>query len=256
MIGPNRLRQKLAANGFAIGPILNFNAQWLVDLAGPIGFDFVMIDAEHGPLSPESAEGMIRAAEVAGLTPVVRVPANVPHEILRFLDIGASAIQVPHIDSAEDARRAVAAIKYPPFGERGHAPTTRAAGYGIDQLPGAYVDFANRETMVLAMIESTQAVDNVDKILDVEGVDVLIMGPGDLSLSMGHKGVRDAPEVERAVDHVIARARKRGIPVSMPAASTEAIRSCYARGAHMVFFALTAWLVQSCRKTLADAAKK
>jgi len=255
MIGPHRLKQKLRAGEFVTGPILNFSAPWLVDLAGPIGFDFVMIDAEHGPLSPESAEAMIRAAEVGGLTPVVRVPANVPHEILRFLDVGACAIQVPHIDSAADARRAVAAVKYPPLGERGHAPTTRAAGYGIDQSPGDYVDLANRETMVLAMIESVAAVDNVDAILDVEGIDALIMGPGDLSLSMGHRGVRDAPEVERAVDHVIARATRRGIPVSMPAASAAAIRACHARGAHMVFFALTAWLVQSCRTTLADATK-
>ncbi len=236
-----------------IGPILNFNAPWLVDLAGPIGFDFVMIDAEHGPLSPESAEAMIRAAEVAGVTPLVRVPANVAHEILRYLDVGALAIQVPHIDSAADAKRAVAAIKYPPLGERGHAPTTRAAGYGIDQSPGDYVDLANRETMVLAMIESVAAVDNVDAILDVEGIDALIMGPGDLSLSMGHRGVRDAPEVERAVDHVISRAKKRGIPVSMPAANADAVRKCVARGATMIYLAFTAWLVQSCRKTLADA---
>ena len=253
MIRPHRLKQKLETGGFATGPILNFNAPWLVDLAGPIGFDFVMIDAEHGPLSPESAEAMIRAAEFVGLTPVVRVPANLPHEILRYLDVGASAIQVPHIDSAADARRAVASIKYPPFGDRGHAPTTRAAGYGIDQSPGDYVDLANRETMVLAMIESVAAVDNVDEILEVDGIDALIMGPGDLSLSMGHRGVRDAPEVERAVDHVISRAKRYGVPVSMPAASADAIRACHARGAHMVFFALTAWLVQSCRKTLADA---
>jgi 4-hydroxy-2-oxoheptanedioate aldolase len=255
MIGPHRLKQKLKAGEFVTGPILNFNAPWLVDLSGPIGFDFVMIDAEHGPLSPESAELMIRAAEGGGLTPVVRVPANVPHEILRFLDIGASAIQIPHIDSADDARRAVAAIKYPPMGERGHAPTTRAAGYGIDQSPGDYVDLANRETMVLAMIESVAAVDNVDAILDVEGIDALIMGPGDLSLSMGHRGVRDAPEVERAVDHVISRAARRGIPVSMPAASADGIRACHSRGVHMVFFAFTSWLVQSCRQTLKEAAK-
>lgn len=247
MISNHPLREKLTRGEFVIGPLVNFNSPWFVDLAGLIGFDHVMIDAEHGPMGPEGIETMVRAAEAAGMSAAVRVPANVPHEILRYLDIGAVAIQVPRVDSAAEARAAVAAVKYPPMGARGLAAITRAGGYGVDQPAAAYVDLANRETVVLAMIESEAGVENVDAILAVDGIDALVIGPGDLSASMGHKGDRTPGPVERAVDHVIARAKARGKPVSLPASDAAGVQACRRRGAGMVQFTPAPWLVQSGR---------
>ena len=130
MVQSHRLRRKLRAGEPVTGAIVNVQAPWFIDLVGISGFDFVMLDAEHGPITPENVELMIRAAEQAGMTALVRVPANVPHVILGFLDAGAQAIQVPHIQTADDARRAVSAVRYPPLGSRGMSTMTRAARAG------------------------------------------------------------------------------------------------------------------------------
>lgn len=236
-----------------IGAIVNFTSAWFVDVVGLAGFDFVMLDAEHGPLSPESAEIMIRAAEAGGLVPIVRVPANVPHEILRYLDVGAAGVQVPHIDTAEDARAAVAAIRYPPIGQRGLAPITRAARYGVDEPVPTYVERMNRELLLWAMIETAEAVENVDAILAVPGIDAIIVGPGDLSSSMGHRGDRTVPAVKEAVQHVVDRCRAAGMPVSLTAANPTAARQCVEQGANIVEVASSGWIVGAGRAFLAEA---
>ena len=105
MITSSLVRKKLESGQPVFGPLINFHSPWLVDLTGIMGFDFVLLDAEHGPMSLENIEIMVRAAEAAGITALARVPANVPHEILRFLDIGVMGVQVPQLNSALDARR-------------------------------------------------------------------------------------------------------------------------------------------------------
>lgn len=251
MIRPHRLRQRLETGMKTFGPILNFNSPWFVDISGLIGFDFVLFDAEHGPLTPETAETLIRAAEAAGLSPLVRVPANVPHEILRFLDIGAVGIQVPHIDSADDARAAASAVRYHPRGQRGLAAITRAAGYGIDTGVPAYIELANREVMLMAMVETARAVEAVDAIASTEGVDIIAIGPGDLSASMGYAGERGVPVVEQAIDHVIARAHAHGRWASLPAVDVATANHCLRRGADIVQVSCAAWLVRTGRDLLA-----
>ena len=135
MIGTHRIRERLSAGQPVFGLIVNFESPWFADLLALAGFDFVLLDAEHGPIVPATAEATIRAAEAAGMSVIVRVPGNLPHEIQRYLDIGAIGIQVPHVDTAEDARTGVSAMRYPPDGDRGLATITRAANYGATISP-------------------------------------------------------------------------------------------------------------------------
>jgi 4-hydroxy-2-oxoheptanedioate aldolase len=253
MIGPHRLRERMRAGKPAIGLMANFASPWIVDATAIAGFDFILIDAEHGPFSPESAEPMIRAAEAGGISPIVRVPGNVPHEILRYLDIGAVGVQVPHLDSVADVEAAAAAVRYPPVGQRGLAPIIRAAGYGLQMPVARYVETANREVVFLAMVESVAAVDAIDAIASTPGVDVIAVGPGDLAMSMGLGGDRNAPAVQKAVDHVIARSRAHGRVVSLPAGDPAAAKQCIERGAGIIQVASVHLLVDAGRKFLAAA---
>ena len=137
---------------------MSFPFPALVELAGYAGFDFVVIDAEHGPLNVETAENMIRAAYTVGVAPVALVPQNDPKVILRYLDARAVSIQVPMIESREDAVRAVRAVRYPPLGERGLA-SVRAARYKVS---AAYCEAANREVLLIAQIETRAGLENVE----------------------------------------------------------------------------------------------
>ena len=242
MISPNRVLRKLRDKEPVFGPLINFSSPWFVDVVGATGFDFVLLDAEHGPLSLETTEQMIRAAESAGVTPLVRVPANVPHEILRFLDIGAMGVQVPQLNSAADARAAANAVRFPPRGTRGLATLPRAAGYGIGPSAPEYIEIANREIVLLAMVETREGVENIDAIAGTDGVDIVAIGPGDLSASLGFQGDRSAPAVREAVEHVIERSHAHGRWVSLPATDIDSARVLVKRGVEMVQLMPAAWL--------------
>lgn len=248
MVGKHRFRERLAAGQYVVGPVVNFNSPWFVDMMGLTGFDFVVLDAEHGPMSPTDVEMMMRAAEAGGMSALVRVPGNVPHEILRYLDIGAVGVQVPHIDSATEAKDAVAASRYPPVGIRGLAGTTRAANYGLSMTTAEYADMANSEVIVLAMVESAASVQNLDEILEVKGIDAIVLGPTDLSVSMGFKGDVTRPEVQKAVDTVIKKARGAGKWVSLPATDGATARTCISRGANIVMLSPAAFLRGAARE--------
>lgn len=233
MIGPHRLRHKLEDGQPVLGMLVNFQSEWFVDMVALMGFDFVLLDAEHGPLNPQNAEHMVRAAEANGISTIVRVP-NVAHEIQRFLDIGASGIQIPHIDNAEQARAAVDAMRYPPLGHRGLATVTRAAGYGINTTPREYMDTANRELLCFPVIETAEGLANVDEIAATPGIDAIIIGDGDLSTSMGYGGDRTHPEVRAAVTHIITRAKLHGRWVATAAYDADIARQRFAAGAEIV----------------------
>ncbi len=198
----NRIRTQLAAGKPAVGAALNINSPHLVELAGSLGFDWVFIDCEHGAMSESETEAMIRAAETYGVAPVVRVPANYAHIILRFLDMGAMGIVVPHVDTPEDARKAAAAAKYPPLGERGsNYGTGRNNEYGAGTADALeYYRRSNEETILFALIESQAGVENIDEIVAVDGIDATWLGPADMALSMG---LPEQSVVDEALDRVV-----------------------------------------------------
>jgi 4-hydroxy-2-oxoheptanedioate aldolase len=200
----NATKAKIRSGQPAYGVSVMIPSPQVVEMVGKLGFDWVLIDCEHGTISLESVELMVMAAEASGITPIVRPRTKDPDNILKVMDRGAMGVQVPHVNSAADATRVVESVKYHPLGKRGLAAGTRPADYGFGLAMADYVRHANRETLVCVQLEEVEALHNVDEILQVEQVDVFFVGPSDLSQSMGYPGRSDAPEVRAAIDDAFA----------------------------------------------------
>lgn len=212
-------RASLQSEGGAIGPFMITSDAAFVETAGHAGYDFVVLDMEHGPGTYLNLQNLIRAANVSGVMPVVRVPRGTDIYIDRALDVGAGAVLIPQIDNAAQAREAIAAAKFNPRGNRGVCRFVRAGGYG--SIPGSdYFSHAN-DTMVILQAEGKKAVDNIDEILDVEGLDVLFIGPYDLSGSLGLIGQIDHPTVVACMKDIIRKANEKNVIVGTFADSAE-----------------------------------
>lgn len=171
----------------------------IVEMCGYAGFDFVVIDNEHGSANLETTENMLRAARASGIVPVVRC---LRHDISRVLDMGASAVQIPMVASAEEARELVQQVRYPGTGRRGSAFSGRAAGYGA--FPGAaHTQRSNDGIALIAMVETPEAVAQAGEIAAVPGVDAVFVGPNDLSHAMGHGADWKAPAVQAAIERAL-----------------------------------------------------
>ncbi len=203
----NKLKAKIREGTPVVGCIIQMAAPPLVEMCGLLGFDFVFIDAEHGPLSPGECEELVRAADARGITPLVRVWENRRGVILRYMDTGAHGVIVPAINSAREAREAVQAARYFPEGRRGLAGT-RASDYGLLLPIGEYTRQANRENLVVGLIESGEAVDNIEEIVATEGLDGIFIGTTDLSHSLGVPGQFHHPAVEAAFQKILRAGRR------------------------------------------------
>lgn len=203
-------KARLKEKGFLAGPFIETASPELVECLGLAGFDFAIIDCEHGPFSGETAAALLRAATVAGVSPIVRVRENDPGRILEALDIGAVGLHIPQIASADDARRAVEAARFPPAGVRGFNPFVRAGRYGSDPT---FRREADEDTLLVLHIEGGDSVAAVDEILAVEGVDVAFLGPFDLSQSLGVPGEVLHPKVQGAMKALVEAAANRNVAV-------------------------------------------
>jgi 4-hydroxy-2-oxoheptanedioate aldolase len=182
------------------------------EIAALAGFDFVVIDQEHGPGTIRSAMDMMRALSGTPATAMVRVPAADPVYLKRIMDAGAEAVLVPMVESAEEARMVVDACRYPPRGRRGNAAVVaRAASYGFVE---DYVARAHEELLVVPQIETERGVRNARAIAEVDGVDMIFIGPSDLSGSIGLPDQTDAPEVEALIAETVAAVRAVGKPLA------------------------------------------
>ena len=208
----NTLKQKLRDGKPAFGVMITFPAPPIMEMLGYMGFDWVLIDNEHGSITVDLSEDMIRACELTGIAPIVRPVANRPEVIAPFLDRGAWGVQVPHVNTRQEAEAAVAACKYFPDGQRGSFSRGRPAEYGLTGVAThEYFAKANAETLVCLMLEEVEAIDNIGEIVKVKGVDVLFIGSGDLSQSMGHPGQQAHPEVLAVMEKGVKRIRDAGI---------------------------------------------
>ena len=198
----NKTKAKLRAGETVFGCFVHFVDAGLVEMLGFQGWDFLVFDGEHGLLEPRDCEHMVRAAELRDVTPIVRVPTNRAPVILRFMDTGAQGAQVPTVNSAAEAEAVVQAVKYHPRGRRGLAGV-RAAGFGQPAPLADYIQQANAETLVIIHIETAAAVEQISEIVAVEDVDVVFIGPSDLSQSLGFPGETGHPEVQSAMDKVV-----------------------------------------------------
>jgi 4-hydroxy-2-oxoheptanedioate aldolase len=197
----NTTKAKLNNGETVVGCFVRYAEPSLAEFVALQGWDFLVFDGEHGPLEARDVEDLCRATDVHNVTPIARVPTNQQHILLRFLDTGVQGVHVPWVNSAADADAAVRGVKYAPRGVRGLAGT-RASDWGMSGPLGEYTEIANRETLVVIHIETMEAVDAIDDYVAVDGIDVLFIGPTDLSQSIGVPGQVHHPEVEAAMKRV------------------------------------------------------
>ena len=251
----NRMKEKLRAGEPVYGVSVMIPSPQIVEMVGAAGFDWVLLDCEHGTLTLESVELMAMAAEACGITAVARPVTRSPEHILQVLDRGVMGVQVPHVNTAEDARRVVAAVKYHPLGQRGLAAGTRAAAYDAHGTLADYVKAANDATLIAIQLEDEAAIRNIDELLRVDDIDVFFVGPSDLSQSMGHPGNPKAPAVAAAIDgsfrKMIAAGRTPGTP-----ATAENVREILDKGVRYIYTHLPRLLSSSARAYLNAARGK
>ena len=205
----NKLKQKLQSGQVVVGPFMNCSYPAFVEIVGMAGFDFAIIDMEHGPLSVETAEDLCRAGQLAGLDPIVRVSANNAPQIQRALDIGSAGVQVPQIETRAEAEAVVRAARYAPLGMRGISLFTRAGDYTVYGTEGL-TDGLNAEQLVIIHIEGVRGLENLDEIVTVPGIDVVFLGPYDLSQSFGIPGQVNDPRVVQGMEAAVVKIRAAG----------------------------------------------
>ncbi|MDE0188722.1 MAG: aldolase/citrate lyase family protein [bacterium] len=199
----NLAKQKLLSGETVVGCFLKYAEADLAEYVALLGWDFLVFDGEHGTIEPGDLSGLARACELHGVTPIARVPTNLPHPILRFLDTGVHGVHVPWVNSPEAAEAAVRSVKYHPRGVRGLA-SNRSGDYGLSEPVDRFMERANRETMTVIHIETIEAVNSIEGYLEVDDLDVLFLGPSDLSQSMGLAGQKGHPDLVAAMDRVAA----------------------------------------------------
>lgn len=203
----------------ALGTWIKIPATEIMELVALAGFDFAVIDLEHSPISLESAHRLIGTALYAGVSPLVRVPGLDGGLAQRMLDAGCEGIMVPHVDTADQARAAVSALRFPPLGSRGVGSTSRAGAWGA-RSRADYLRFGQEEVVLIAQIESAVGVRNAGAIAAVDGVDALLVGAADLSVSEGK--TESDPAVVELIAHVVAQSRAAGTPVGNAGGSSVA----------------------------------
>ena len=249
-----RIAKALANRGMAIGTWAFLNSPEVCEIAGMAGFDFILINMEHGLLGIESVVQMIRAAEGRGIDSIIRLPDGSAPMIAKVLDAGASGIFIPGVLTAKQATDIVKAAKFPPHGNRGFSPTTRATGYGMKSAAD-YRNWNNQNIQVWITIENKEALKNLASIMK-SGVDGVITGRYDLSVSMG---LNDAnhPKIQKIIDRVTASASKNGVGVigshvqlDTPEKMLAAARSWKARGARYMIFGKDCTILAETYKTV------
>ncbi|MCS7315124.1 MAG: aldolase/citrate lyase family protein [Bryobacterales bacterium] len=217
----NPVRKRLREGKPVVGLTVTTPSPDVAALAANLGFDFIWIEMEHSAITLETARSMILATRGTGTVPFVRVPVNELWTAKRALDVGALGVIFPFTSTPELARQAVEACKYPPLGKRGFGPGLAGLRW---PAPGGYPDFADRNAMVVVIIEQKEAVERIEEIAAVPGIDVLFVGTADLSFSLGLRGRQDHPQLREAVARVVAAAAKRKVPAGRPAGNAAQLR--------------------------------
>jgi 4-hydroxy-2-oxoheptanedioate aldolase len=201
-------RKRVLAREWLCGTFLNLGSPMTIEIAGLAGFDWLLIDHEHGPGGEDTLLHQLHAASATPAFPVVRIAANETPRFKRALDMGASGVMAPYVSTAAEAKAAVAAVRYPPHGIRGVAKFNRGAGFGGDFEE--YYLHGHERLLTVVQIETPEAIANIDEIAAVDGADVLFVGPTDLSYNMGIRDQLESPAFIEAAKKVSDAARKHG----------------------------------------------
>lgn len=220
MLKKNYLKEKLETNKQTIGTWNIIDSTMVVDVIASSGIDFIVIDAEHGSISYETAQAMISICEGYNVTPIMRVGEINESLILRALDIGSHGVQLPNITTIEDAKKFVQFAKYPPLGVRGFSPYTKAGLYDVtngQKMPA----IANENTLLIANVEGEEGIKNLQEIVEVDGIDVIFIGLFDMSKSLGIAGDVQNPRVMEKLDEAIEVIHKNGKKVGSIASNLD-----------------------------------
>jgi 4-hydroxy-2-oxoheptanedioate aldolase len=241
------VRRRMEAGEQLVGTFVQSHDPAALEFLGRLGLDVVCIEGEHSAMGPETVRALVAAAELAPVPPLVRIAGNDPMAIAAALDAGAQGVVVPRVDTAAEAAAAVAATRYPPDGARGLGPS-RAAAYG----PGIpdYLARANRDLLLAIQVETRAAVDGLDALLEVEDVDMIFVGPGDLGCSLGIADPR-SPELLEIVESILTRSKEAGRLTGIFAADPEAANRWRAAGTDLVILGSDlGWLAEGVKTAL------
>ncbi len=230
------LKERLKKGEVVLGTWGTLPSASVMNVLGLSGLDFVIIDMEHGPIDIGQAEQMVQTLEVSGTVPIIRVSTNDPSLILRALDIGAQGVQIPHISTEEDARLAVRSAKYAPEGERGFTPFTRAGQYGL--AAEGYAEKANEQTMVILNVEGVKGLHNLKEILKVNDIDVVFIGPYDLSQSLGKTGQVEDPKIVDYIRSSVQLMKSQGVACGSFAGNGEFLKILMDCGVQYITFSV------------------
>jgi len=221
---PNSLRTRLQAGQPVIGTMIQeVNSPFIVHALANAGFDFVYVDMEHGRFGLETAVNLLQTIRLTTMVPLVRVPDNMYYWIARLLDAGAQGVMIPRVETCEQVEMAIKSLRYPPIGNRGLAVARGHNDYKRqDSL--AFAQEANRENLLIVQIESQKAVENVNEIISTPGVDVALIGPSDLSLSLGIALKMDDPAMLAAVEKVVAACKQHKVIAGLHVGDLKAIK--------------------------------
>ena len=237
---PVDLRERRKA-GEAVHGLLSPDAEpALVETLGLLGFSLYILDTEHGPAGPREAEAVARACEGVGMLPLVRPRGLDPKLILQYLDAGMAGVMLPGVRGADDVRELVAAVKYPPLGRRGIAPVRANQWLLGRETQAEWVARSNAETLVLPQVETREALERVEELAAVPGLDGFIVGPRDLSMALGFSDGPAHPEVEAAIDRVAEVSRAKGLLAGTVAPTGARAKDLAARGLTILLHSVNA----------------
>jgi 4-hydroxy-2-oxoheptanedioate aldolase len=223
------------------------------EISASAGFDWLLIDGEHGPFELQTMQHHLQAIAAYEVSPIIRVEEGRTALIKRVLDIGAQTILVPMVDTAEQARELVLDVNYPPAGRRGMG-TALARAARWNRIPG-YSKIANQEICLIIQVETVEAMQNLQEIAAVEGIDGIFIGPTDLSASMGHIGNADHPDVVAAIEQGIETINKSGKAAGLLSVNINAARHYESKGAKFIGVGVDTLLLANATKQLADSVK-
>lgn len=244
------LREKILNKEVVCGLFYKLNNPDVAEMVGNAGFDFIIIDTEHANFSPYDTANIIRAADAAGMSSVVRVRAATDEDVLHALDSGADGVQIPSITSVETAQAVCKSTKYHPEGNRGLSMTQRAAMYGAWNKEETYYSYSNRNSLVVAHVENKAMAGRVAELCDIPQIDVLFVGPADLSQSMGKPGQMNDPEVVAVIEKVFRTALDKGKAVGIYCGNAAAVKKYVAMGATYIAYGSDATCLSSALNNL------
>jgi 2-dehydro-3-deoxyglucarate aldolase/4-hydroxy-2-oxoheptanedioate aldolase len=224
----NPVKRKLRNGEKTIGAFLQTLSPVAAEILSQAGFDWLIVDLEHSPGGFDNLQAQLQAMSGSGVVPFARAPWNDPVSIKRILDTGVMGVLVPYVNTTAEAQAAVAACKYPPQGIRGVAGSPRAAGYTRNTMP--YLTTANDEIIVMTAVETREAVENLDEILQVDGLDGIFIGPVDLASSLGYLGDPSQPEVQEMIDVIEQKVLASDKFLGTIATNWDKARECFEKG--------------------------